>query len=112
MENIRQLKALGVCIVLDDFGTGFASLSYLSKLSIDILKIDKSFVDDIEGNRASGDFVNAVISIGHLHDCEVIAEGVENEMQIKLLKEYGCDYLQGYVWGRPMPYAEVLSNCK
>lgn len=112
VENIRQLKALGVCMVLDDFGTGFASLSYLAKLSIDILKIDKSFVDDIEGNRASADFVNAVISIGHLQDCEVIAEGVENEMQIKLLKEYGCDYLQGYVWGRPMPYAEVLSNSK
>lgn len=109
MENIRELKELGVSIVLDDFGTGFASLSYLSRLSIDILKVDKSFVDGIEADKKSGDFVNAVISIGHLQGCEVIAEGVENQTQIEMLRKYDCDYIQGYAWGKPMPFAEAVA---
>lgn len=109
MENIRELKELGVDIALDDFGTGFASLSYLSRLSIDLLKVDKSFVDDIEKDTQSAEFVNAVISIGHLQGCKVIAEGVENPVQVEMLKSHGCDYIQGYAWGRPMSFADAIA---
>lgn len=108
-ENIRELKALGIGILLDDFGTGFASLSYLTRLSVDILKVDKSFVEGIEADKKSGDFVNAMISIGHLQGCKVIAEGVENQMQVEMLRIYGCDYIQGFFWGKPMPFAEAVA---
>ena len=108
-ENIRELKALGIGILLDDFGTGFASLSYLTRLSVDILKVDKSFVEGIEADKKSGDFVNAMISIGHLQGCKVIAEGVENQMQVEMLRIYGCDYIQGFFWGKPMPFAEAAA---
>ncbi|MGN0667363.1 MAG: EAL domain-containing protein, partial [Huintestinicola sp.] len=105
--NISLMKKRGVQIALDDFGTGYASLSYLSKLSIDLLKIDKSFVDET-GTKKSDDFISAVISIGHLHDCHVISEGVETEEQLNILKEKNCDFIQGYIWGKPMPYDEAV----
>lgn len=102
--NIQRLKKLGVQLALDDFGTGYASLSYLSKLSIDLLKIDKSFVDAIGTGKQSDGFITAVIMIGHLNDCKVISEGVEEEEQLKFLEAEGCDYIQGYVWGRPVEF--------
>ena len=108
IENITKLKALGVEIALDDFGTGYASLSYLSKLSIDLLKIDKSFIDQIGVTPRNNDFISAVISIGHLHDCKVISEGVETEEQLSLLREKGCDYIQGFIWGKPLPFSEAV----
>lgn len=111
ISNISQLKKRGIKIALDDFGTGYASLSYLSKLSIDLLKIDKSFVDEIGTGKKQDDFIVSVVSIGHLHECEVISEGVEKEEQIQFLKESGCDLVQGYVWGRPMPLEEVHKLC-
>lgn len=112
MDNIAKLKARGVEIALDDFGTGYASLSYLSKLSIDLLKIDKSFIDEIGKDRKSDSFVNAVVSIGHINDCKVISEGVENENQLSLLKSNGCDFIQGYIWGKPLPYEEAVALVK
>lgn len=102
--NIQRLKKLGIQLALDDFGTGYASLSYLSKLSIDLLKIDKSFVDAIGTGKQSDGFITAVIMIGHLNDCKVISEGVEEEEQLKFLEAEGCDYIQGYVWGRPVEF--------
>ena len=112
VDNITKLKARGVEIALDDFGTGYASLSYLSKLSIDLLKIDKSFIDEIGKDRKSDNFVNAVVSIGHINDCKVISEGVEHENQLALLKSNGCDYIQGYIWGKPLPYEEAVELVK
>lgn len=102
--NIQRLKKLGVQLALDDFGTGYASLSYLSKLSIDLLKIDKSFVDAIGTGKQGDGFITAVIMIGHLNDCKVISEGVEEEEQLRFLEAEGCDYIQGYVWGRPVEF--------
>lgn len=102
--NISRLKKLGIQLALDDFGTGYASLSYLSKLSIDLLKIDKSFVDAIGTGKQSDGFITAVIMIGHLNDCKVISEGVEEEEQLRFLEAEGCDYIQGYVWGRPVEF--------
>lgn len=105
--NIRELKSLGIKIALDDFGTGYASLGYLSKLSIDLLKIDKSFIDGITLDEMSRNFINAVVSIGHVYNCEVISEGVEEEDQLSFLKNVGCDFIQGYLWSRPIPVPEA-----
>lgn len=110
--NIKKLKAMGIRVALDDFGTGYASLSYLSKLSIDLLKIDKSFIDDIDKDKKSNDFISAVISIGHIHDCKVISEGVEHENQLELLRDRGCDYIQGFIWGKPLAHNDAITLTK
>lgn len=104
IDNIKQLREMGVQVALDDFGTGYTSLSYLAKMPINLLKVDKSLVDDIEKNEKSQDFVNAVISMGHIMGCEVIAEGTETETQLDILKDQKCDFVQGYVWGKPLEY--------
>lgn len=104
IENIKALRELGVQVALDDFGTGYSSLSYLEKLPINLLKIDKSLVDDIESNVKSQPFVSAVIYMGHLMGCEVICEGVESEGQLRLLRDNKCDFIQGYIWGKPMEF--------
>lgn len=104
IENIKKLRDMGIQVALDDFGTGYTSLSYLSKMPINLLKIDKSLVDDIERDEKRRDFVSAVISMGHQMGCEVISEGVENEIQLELLGKQNCDFVQGYVWGRPLDY--------
>lgn len=107
IENIHQLREMGIQVALDDFGTGYTSLSYLSKMPINLLKIDKSLIDDIELNEKNQDFVNAVISMGHIMGCEVIAEGVENEIQLGTIQEQKCDFVQGFVWGKPMEYIDA-----
>lgn len=104
IENIRELRKMGIKVALDDFGTGYTSLSYLAKMPVNLLKIDKSLIDDIEDNHKILEFVNTVISLGHLMNCEVISEGVENEKQLSLLKSNNCDLIQGYVWGKPLKY--------
>lgn len=104
IENIKALRAMGIQIALDDFGTGYTSLSYLAKMPINLLKVDKSLIDDIENSEKSRDFVNAVISMGHLMGCEVISEGVENESQLEILHDQNCNFIQGYVWGKPLEY--------
>ena len=110
-ENITRLRELGVHIALDDFGTGYASLSYLTKLPIDLLKIDKSFIDNIETDKKSKAFMDTVISIGRLHGCKIISEGVESEKQVELIRDAGCDYIQGYVWGKPLSYDDAIALC-
>jgi len=104
IENIKALREIGVQVALDDFGTGYSSLSYLEKLPINLLKIDKSLVDDIESNLKSQQFVSAVIYMGHLMGCEVICEGVETESQLQLLRDNKSDFIQGYIWGKPMEF--------
>lgn len=104
ISNIKELRDFGVKIALDDFGTGYSSLSYLSKLPINLLKIDKSMIDKIQLDKKDEDFVNAIISLGHLMDCEVISEGVETQEQLEILKCINCDFIQGYLWGKPMDY--------
>jgi len=102
---LQGLKALGVHLSIDDFGTGYSSLSYLTSLPIGTLKIDHSFVTDIDrqdgGNR--GILAQAIISLGHSLNLNVIAEGVENESQLQFLKANGCDEAQGYYFSKPMP---------
>lgn len=108
IQNIEELKKLGIKIALDDFGTGYTSLAQLIHLPIDLLKIDKSLVDGIESNTLNRDFISAVIYMGHLMECDVVSEGVENQEQIALLKEQNCDYGQGFVLNRPLQYEVAL----
>lgn len=102
LQNLNELKKLGIRVAIDDFGTGYSSLSYLNKIPCDILKIDKSFIDAMNSSESSRQYVAAIISIGHIMNLEVISEGVETEDQLETLKATGCDYIQGYIWGRPM----------
>ncbi|MDO5517756.1 MAG: EAL domain-containing protein [Clostridium sp.] len=109
---LADLKELGIHIALDDFGTGYASLSYLNKLPIDTIKVDKSFIDQLHENGENNDFVEAIVSMGHTLKFKVISEGVEREDQLNILRNFNCDYVQGFVWGKPMDYidAEKLVN--
>ena len=102
LQRIDELKQLGMKVAIDDFGTGYSSLSYLNNFPTDMLKIDKSFIDNMSLNESSKQYVPIIISIGHTLDLKVISEGVESADQVKVLKDIGCDYIQGYVWGRPM----------
>jgi diguanylate cyclase (GGDEF)-like protein/PAS domain S-box-containing protein len=99
---LRKLKDIGVSISLDDFGTGYSSLSYLKRFPIDVLKIDKSFVDDVTTNANDAAIALSVISLAHNLNMRVIAEGVETREQVKFLTERGCDEMQGYFYSRPV----------
>jgi EAL domain-containing protein (putative c-di-GMP-specific phosphodiesterase class I) len=104
---INQVKELGFKVAIDDFGTGYSSLSYLQTFPANLLKIDKSFIDVMNSSAASKQYVATIISIGHILNLKVISEGVETQEQLDTLKEIGCDYIQGYIWGRPMPPEEA-----
>ena len=107
LQCIEEIKKMGIKIAIDDFGTGYSSLSYLNKFPANLLKIDKSFIDDMNKDDSSKQYVAAIISIGHIMGLDVIAEGVEEEEQLVSLKDIGCDYIQGFIWGRPLPMNEA-----
>ncbi|MFV8826235.1 EAL domain-containing protein [Alkalihalobacterium sp. APHAB7] len=109
---LQQLKELGVSISIDDFGTGFSSLSYLNQFPIDTLKIDRSFIYDAHENKANQSIASAIISLAHSLGLNVVAEGVENEEQLKFLKTKQCDAVQGYFVGKPMGGELVLDYIK
>ncbi|WP_168201736.1 putative bifunctional diguanylate cyclase/phosphodiesterase [Phreatobacter aquaticus] len=104
---IRAVRSLGVKIALDDFGTGFSSLSYLRKFPIDKLKVDRSFVRDLDMGAEAGAILLCVINVGRALGLEVIAEGVETEEQATFLRNAGCDQMQGFLFGRPMEIGEA-----
>ena len=107
LECISQITALGVGISIDDFGTGFSSLSYLNSLPSDVIKVDRSFITTMNTSEKSKQYVAAIIALGHIMNFKVVAEGVENDEQIETLRNIGCDYIQGFVWGRPMLPADA-----
>ena len=107
LQRIDELKQMGMKVAIDDFGTGYSSLSYLTNFPSDLLKIDKSFIDKMNLNESSRQYVAMIINIGHTLDLKVISEGVESPDQVEVLRDIGCDYIQGYVWGRPMPPEEA-----
>jgi EAL domain-containing protein (putative c-di-GMP-specific phosphodiesterase class I) len=109
--ELDAVRKLGVHVGMDDFGTGYASLTNLQQLPIDFLKIDRSFVITLKRGGKRRDNGNAIVAavaqIGQTLDLETIAEGVETEEQAKLLREYGCPYGQGYQFARPAPANEI-----
>jgi diguanylate cyclase (GGDEF)-like protein/PAS domain S-box-containing protein len=109
---IRELKQLGVGIAIDDFGTGYTSLSYLARLAITQLKIDRSFVRNMEGDGDDAAIVRAIITLGHDLGLEVVAEGVESRATYDNLAALGCDLVQGYWLSRPLPPAELTKWLK
>ena len=101
-HSLQSLHNLGVAIALDDFGTGYASLSHLKRFPVDRLKIDRSFVHEIESRSEDAIIVRAIINLAHNLGMEVVAEGIETPAQFEFLREQGCDIAQGYLIGRPM----------
>jgi EAL domain-containing protein (putative c-di-GMP-specific phosphodiesterase class I) len=102
-----KLKALGVRIAIDDFGTGHSSLSYLKRLPIDVLKIDRSFITGLPSNENDASITKAIITMAHSLGLKVVAEGVETEQQLRFLAENGCDQAQGFLFSRPVSAGEI-----
>lgn len=107
---MSSLKSLGVALSVDDFGTGYSSLSYLQRFPLDVLKIDKSFIDDLGIDNQAGYLVKAIIDLAHALKLEVIAEGVETEMQLEVLQKMNCDFVQGFLFSKPMPTDRLLDE--
>jgi EAL domain-containing protein (putative c-di-GMP-specific phosphodiesterase class I) len=110
---LHKLKSLGVQIALDDFGSGYSSLSYLHAFPFGKIKIDRAFVGDLDHNHHSMAIVRAIITLGHSLDVPILAEGVETEVQRAFLVQEGCDEVQGYLTGRPLAigaYAHLVGR--
>jgi PAS domain S-box-containing protein len=105
---LEQLKALGVRLSIDDFGTGHSSLSRLRRIPVDTLKIDRSFISNMESDRENREIVRAIIVLAHNLGLKVVAEGTETEEHINLLKQFGCEMAQGYFYSKPVPADSVL----
>jgi diguanylate cyclase (GGDEF)-like protein len=107
---LRALKELGVLLAIDDFGTGYSSLSYLQRFPLDVLKVDRMFVHELEGDNGGREIVSAVISLAHALGLEVVAEGVETEQQFEALRDLDCDFAQGFLFSRPVPASELCPH--
>ena len=113
LSILRRLKALGVRIAMDDFGTGYSSLSYLQSFPFDKIKIDRSFIADVQSSHQSAAIVRAVIGLARGLEVPVVAEGVETNEQLAFLSQEFCNEIQGYLIGRPFPiasYADMVGR--
>ena len=110
--TIERLHAAGFRVSLDDFGTGYSSLSYLRRYAIDKLKIDQSFIRDIESNPGNREIVQAIVRMAHGLRMTTIAEGVETEAELDWLRQFGCDEIQGYLYAKPMSAEDFMSWAK
>jgi EAL domain-containing protein (putative c-di-GMP-specific phosphodiesterase class I) len=103
IATLQAIRAMGISIAIDDFGTGFSSLGYLSKLPLDTLKIDRSFIVGMTQSSDGLALVSTIIHLGHSLRLKLVAEGVETEEQLKLLRLLKCDEMQGYIFSKPVP---------
>ena len=103
-QLLRQIRALGVSLSIDDFGTGYSSLAYLKRLPLNTLKIDRSFIQEIPASSQDMEIVQAIIVMAHTLHLQVVTEGVETNQQFEFLRQYGCDYVQGFLLSRPVPF--------
>jgi EAL domain-containing protein (putative c-di-GMP-specific phosphodiesterase class I) len=99
---LHELRNMGLKVTIDDFGTGYSSISYLKNLPIDVLKIDKSFIDNIAHDESAGAIVKVIINLAHTLGKSVVAEGVETLDQLRLLREWQCESAQGYYLSKPL----------
>lgn len=106
---LNQLSDMGIALAIDDFGTGYSSLAYLKHLPIQRLKLDQSFVKDIESDRSDAAICSATIALGHNLGLKLVAEGVETKEQEDFLSNLGCDFMQGYLYSKPLPFEQLLS---
>ena len=107
IKRLNELKNKGVKLSIDDFGTGYSSLEHLKRMPIDILKIDRSFINNITDDPDDIKIVETIVNIAHSFNCKVIAEGVETPEQLKILRSFGCDIIQGYLFSRPVQPEEL-----
>jgi EAL domain-containing protein (putative c-di-GMP-specific phosphodiesterase class I) len=108
---LARLRQMGVRVAVDDFGTGYSSLAYLRRLAVDTLKIDRSFVNELEDGQGIA-IVEAVIGLAQSLGLDVVAEGVESRAQLDALRQRGCHLIQGYLFARPLPFSELLRVLK
>ncbi len=108
-QQLRKLKALGVRIAIDDFGTGYSSLAYLSQFPVDVLKIDRAFVTRLTDSADSRALAHTLIQLGKTLDLETLAEGIEEQAQLEILKHEQCDLGQGYLFARPLSPEDIQS---
>lgn len=104
---LKRIRSQGVNLSIDDFGTGYSSLAYLKRLPLDVLKIDRSFLQDVPGSQKDREIVQAIIAMAHTLHLQVVSEGVETVEQHEFLASNGCDFLQGYLLSRPVPLTEL-----
>jgi len=104
---LNSLRDNGIRVALDDFGTGYSSLAYLRQFTIDILKIDRVFMQNALTSQKDAAIVQAIVELSHLLDIEVVAEGIENVAQVNWLADIGCDYVQGYYFAKPLDEHEA-----
>jgi len=109
-ERLSHFRALGIRIALDDFGAGYSSLSYIRRLPLDVIKIDRSFARDISSDGQAEAVVKAIVQLAQALDLHIIAEGIETESQALRLTSCGCFVQQGYLFGRPMPLSEITQR--
>jgi EAL domain-containing protein (putative c-di-GMP-specific phosphodiesterase class I) len=112
MGILREVKSMGVMLAVDDFGTGFSSLSYLKQFPIDVLKIDRAFVAGLPSDRDDVALVEAIVAMAHSLDLEVVAEGVETSEQCSFLQSLGCDQFQGFYFSRALSYPDLIAYLK
>jgi len=108
--TMLELKEMGFKLAIDDFGTGFSSLNYLHRLPVDKLKIDKSFIHELEAGGKNAAIVKSLVDLAHQLGMQVVAEGVENTVQKETLSSWGCDFLQGYLFAKPLPIEIFLKH--
>jgi EAL domain-containing protein (putative c-di-GMP-specific phosphodiesterase class I) len=107
IEVLSQLRAQGVSLALDDFGTGYSSLSYLRLFQFDKVKIDRTFIPELDDSKETAMILTAIIRLCQNLQIAIVAEGVETDTQLAILTSHGCDYVQGYLFGRPLPVDEL-----
>ncbi len=106
IEELQRFRAMGITLAIDDFGSGYSSLNYLRRLPVDLIKIDRSFVSDVDVHPDDRSLVEGIVALAHSMGMKTVAEGVETQAQRDLLIELGCDYLQGYYFSRPLGIEE------
>jgi len=107
IARLQTIQAAGIGIAIDDFGTGYSSLSYIARLPVNCVKIDRSFIADMVRSPHNRTIVSTIISLAHCLNLKVVAEGVESEDQLELLRYLRCDEMQGFLFSRPLPPEEI-----